>query len=145
MGRSNILVRELTLVAFIMAIAVVLSCSADEVPIPDHLRGEPACMWIMDTRMYFGDGTSWLIHDDPSNYTGAACVCMSEAEFKSQSRSEELNDMALEICEDLAARRAHVWNECVQNYEMGNWLDDVYWARGKMEHPSGTALGCYGE
>lgn len=99
MGRSHIYLRQLILAASIVATS---ACGSDQVSVPEQLRGEPACMWIMDTRMHFSDGTSKLIFDEPANQTGAACACLTEAEFESKSRLEELNDMALQICEDLA-------------------------------------------
>ncbi len=102
-------------------------------------------MWIMDTRMHFSDGTSKLIFDEPANQTGAACACLTEAEFESKSRLEELNDMALQICEDLANGTPYEWNECQHNHDSGEWLDVVFWSAGNWEHPSGAALGCAGE
>jgi hypothetical protein len=121
------------------------SCGSDMVEVPDELRGEPACMWIMDSWMHFADGSMKFIHDEPTSQTGAVCACLTEQEFESQSWREELNDRALTLCEELADRHEHEWNECQQNHDEGVWLDQMYWSAGDLDHPSGTALGCVGE
>ncbi len=143
MGRLHIHIRQLTLASILAALT---ACGADEeVAIPDELRGEPACMWIMDTWVHFANGDMRLIIDEATDYTGAACVCMTEAEFESEARLDELNDMALQACEELAQQHEHEWDECQQDHDAGEWLDEVFWSAGDWEHPSGMALRCVGD
>ncbi len=124
---------------------VSASCGDDEVSVPDHLRGDPTCMWIVDTWGHFADGGKRLISDEKTRWAGAACVCMTDAEFESKSRADELNDMALEICEELATQHSFEWTECQQDHDDGEWLEFFFPSAGGAEHPSGTALGCVGE
>lgn len=145
MGRLQLHLRQLIVV---LAAVVVGSCSDDVVEVPDHLRGEPTCLWIIGSWGHFADGGMRLIIDEDAQFrTAAACVCMSDADYESGSRADELNDMALEICEDLATQNPFEWDECQQDHDDGEWLKYLFRSveGGSAEHPSGTALGCIGE
>jgi hypothetical protein len=142
MGRLHIHLRQLILAS---AVAAAASCGSDEVLIPDDLRGEPTCMWIIGTWGHFSDGGMRLIFEEANAQTAAACVCMTDADFEFKSRADELNDMALGICEELTERYPFEWDECQQDHNEGEWLDMMFRSAGNWEHPSGTALGCIGE
>ena len=124
---------------------VACACASEEVEIPDELRGEPACMWIIDTHLHLADGSTRLIHDETLGYTGTACACLTKAEFELELRHAELNDDALRACEGLAARREHEWNECLLNHGAGRWLGSVFWAKTNFDTPAADSLGCVGE
>lgn len=101
-------------------------------------------MWIADTQLHLADGTVRPVADPETFQAGAACLCLSEAEFEAGSRKGELNELALEVCEELAARQDHVWNECVEAYESERWFDYVLWGRGEFEPPEVYDPGCVG-
>ncbi len=106
-------------------------------------------MWIIDTWGHFPDGTVRLIFDERTTpeWSGAACMCMTEEEYESGSRVDELKDKALDLCEELADLHPFEWNECQEDYESSPASDSwwIEWSRGDHEHPAGTALGCVGE
>jgi hypothetical protein len=133
------------LVVLFALVSGATACSDDLVEVPEYLRGEPACAWLIDTRVHFADGGHRLISDEQTRYTGAACLCVTEEEFESRSRDDEFNDLALDLCHELATQYDFVWSECQMNYESERWLDFVFWARGEFDHPSAHKLGCVGE
>jgi hypothetical protein len=96
-------------------------------------RGEPACMWIIGTNGYFADGSKRFITDEDRSISGTACLCLSEEEFESESRHEELNDMSLEVCRQLAMQHDFVRDECDEHYEDQAWYTYVYWAVGRYD------------
>ena len=143
MDRLDIHLRQLILAITTLAVA---SCADEVIEVPDHLRGDPTCVWIIGTWGHFADGSVRLIIDDDAAFRGAAaCVCMTEADFESQSRADELNAMALDLCDELATRYPFEWDECQQDHDDGEWLKFFFRSAGAAEHPTGTALGCVGE
>ncbi len=142
MARLHLLLRPLIVATWCLA---ATSCADDLVEVPESLRGEPACMWIIDSWVHFADGSMRMIFDESAYRAGVACVCMTEEDFEAKARVDELNDMALEICEELADQHEHEWNECQDDHDEGAWRDILFWARGNWEHPAGTALHCAGE
>lgn len=145
MARLQLHLHALTAGLVGLALGLSPACGDETVEVPEALRGEPACMWVMDSRGHFEDGSVRLIIDEPRSYTGAACLCLTEAEYESKSRHDELNDRALEVCNQLATQHDFAWTECQENHDSGRWLDLVFWARGQFTHPSGEGLGCVGE
>jgi hypothetical protein len=119
-------------------------CASDETHVPEELRGEPVCMWIAGTRVHYADGSVRVIRNERTSITGAACLCMSEEEYAEQTRLDELNDLALDRCFELAGQYDHVWNECQQAHDEQRWYDIVFWSVGDSTHPKGEALGCQG-
>ena len=119
-------------------------CADDVVQVPEELYGDPVCMWVADAHVYEADGSLHVIFDHNTSWTGAACLCSSEEEFNAQTRHEELNDMALQICENLADQYVHEWNDCQMKHDSKRWYTFTFWSAGAWEHPNGTALGCIG-
>jgi hypothetical protein len=128
-----------------LASSATACCDDDVVEIPEQLRGEPACAWVIDSHVHFADGGRTVIADEQTNWTGAACLCLTEEEFESRTRDQEFNDLALDRCNELAAQYDFEWSECQMDYESERWLDFVFWAAGEFEHPSADNLGCAGE
>ncbi len=145
MGRLQLHPRSLGSAALVVLLAS--ACASDEVEIPETLRGEPACAWIIDTRGHFEDGrTRLIIHEHTSGPgTGAACLCLTEEEFETQVRHDELNDRALVVCNELAQQHDFAWDECQMDHDSERWLDFVFWAVGDWARPEADALGCVGE
>jgi hypothetical protein len=121
------------------------ACSEDLVEIPEELRGEPACAWVIDSFVHFEGDNLRVLYDEQTGWSGAACLCLTEEQFESRSRDAEFNDLALDICNKLAAQHEFIWNDCQMDYESERWLDFVYWAVEDFEHPSAERLGCVGE
>ena len=121
------------------------ACSDEVVEIPEQLRGEPACAWVIDSQVHFADGSLRVLYDEQTKWTGAACLCVTEQDFESRSRDQEFNDLALQICNTLAAQHDFEWNDCQIDYESERWLDFVFWTSDGFEHPAAEDLGCVGE
>ena len=142
MDRLQLHLRTLSAVALLLAVAS--GCGADQVEIPDSLRGEPACAWIIDSRGHFADGGTHILLDEMGR-TGVACLCLTEEEFETGARHDELNDKALEVCNWLASQQDFAWDECQMDHDSERWLDFVFWSAGQTQRPEGDALGCVGE
>lgn len=147
MDRLHLQRRPLTslFLALVGLVSGALACADEVVEIPDELRGEPACAWVIDSLVHFADGGVRVLYDEQSGGTGAGCLCLSEQEFESGSRNQDLNDLALVVCNQLAAQHDFEWNDCQMDYESERWLDFVFWAVEEFEHPTADALGCVGE
>ncbi|NVB37073.1 hypothetical protein G6O69_04470 [Pseudenhygromyxa sp. WMMC2535] len=92
---------------------------------------ERACMLMAGGRVYWEDGQSRVIVD-ASGRSATACLCLTEEEFETQSRHDELNERLYERCEALAATFEADSNDCLEHYEAGTWLPGVWWARDEL-------------
>lgn len=92
---------------------------------PDHRKA--ACMWIGSTWGHFADGSVRMIVDEQISKSGSACLCLTEDEYWSQSRHDELNDLALQECDRLAMQHDFVRDECQEDYESEVWYDYTRW------------------
>jgi hypothetical protein len=74
------------------------------------------------------------------------CVCMSEAEFESKSRLDDLNEALLEACRQDAAKYAFDWDDCEQDFESRAWIGAegarVTWPTEGVTTPPGASLRC---
>ncbi|MCA9687270.1 MAG: hypothetical protein KC457_34235, partial [Myxococcales bacterium] len=90
--------------------------------------------------------TSWGHWENGSMHIIApdrqVCLCMSEAEYLSGERLDELNAMLLEDCELDAEPYEFDWTECQQYHDAGYWLDMVTWATEWVMFPPGASVVC---
>lgn len=118
--------------AVLVSLAGVLAigaCGDDETVVPEDDGREPACMLLINTEGHWDDGRSRAVLDEfDSGSVAAACVCLDEEEFDSESVREEMADLLLVECERLSGLFEFDWDECQEDHDNGVWLPFVYWA-----------------
>jgi hypothetical protein len=129
---------------------MLTACGNDIVVVPELEPGERACAFPMSVG-HWDDGTLRHIGSDRT-----VCVCMTEAEFESKSRFDDLNDALLADCHREAAKYDFDWTECEADYESKIWLNGlgivdgsaVWWPMDDTDHPlhpPGIFLECSGD
>ncbi|MEM9453565.1 MAG: hypothetical protein AAGF11_05250 [Myxococcota bacterium] len=96
-----------------------------------------------------------MILDQENNRTGTVCLCLTEEEYDSLGErlsrrgwpeagtlKEEYNELAYEECKRLAANYDFVDDECLEYYETGEWLKDIYWSRGNWDNGAPPGFTC---
>ena len=135
------------------------SCTCIDRPVDDvsEPRGEPTCLWLISPRATRADGTRPILDDDEHRRPATVCLCLTEDEYdalgdrldrvgfpEEGTLLEEYNELAYDECQRLAALiEGVVDDECLDYYENGTWLKDIYPARSIWAHgvPSGFACG----
>ena len=125
-----------------MIASLLAACGDDLVDTSADSDREPACMWIVGTRGHFADGTTMLFSDEANNRAGTACLCITQDEYDSKSRHDELNDLALAECERLAEPYGFEWNECQMDHDSDAWMNSVFWAKGNFDNGPPPGFSC---
>jgi hypothetical protein len=134
------------------------SCTCSDRVVGDDPEGygEPACMWLINPRAYLADGSSREIIDRENHHSPTVCVCLTQAEYdglgdrlervgfpEEGTLLEEYNELAYDECKRLAGLiDGAVDDECLEYYEGGKWLKDIYWARGGFANGKPPGFGC---
>lgn len=149
MARLHVHLRAVIVAASVSAASLVGgSCTCSDRTIGDEPQGygESACMWLIAPRAYYADGSSRLIADPEYDRAATVCLCLSQEEYDSfgvpghrqeivhfpeeGTLLEEYNELGYDECKRLAALiEGAVDDECLEYYEGGLWLADIYWAR----------------
>lgn len=117
--------------------------------------GEPACLWLISPIAYLDDGSTRLLQDQENRRNGTVCLCITEDEYDSLgdrlSRRpedspllEEFNELAYDECKrliDLIDGQV-VDDECLEYYQDGIWLKDIYFARGDWDNGKPPGFTC---
>ena len=91
---------------------------------------------------------------------GTVCLCLSQEEYDSLgdvsdrlervgfpeegTLLEEYNELAYDECKRLAALiEGAVDDECLEYYEGGKWLKDIYFASGQWSNGKPPGFTCY--
>jgi hypothetical protein len=135
------------------------SCSC-----PDRVVGdtpedlaEPACLWLINPRAFRADGSVRLIIDHEHDRSPTVCLCLTEDEYDALGDRldrvgfpeegtilDEYNELAYDECKRLAALiEGAVDDECLDYYEHGTWLKDIYFARGDWANGKPPEFTCY--
>ena len=119
---------------------------------------EPACLWLISPRGIKADGSRSIILDREHDRNGTVCLCLTQEEFdamgdrlqrvgfpESGTLLEEYNELAYDECKRLAALDPDdfVDDECLDYYEAGEWLKDIYFARGDWANGAPPEFTCY--
>ncbi len=158
MGGFHLYVRALGLAAAVGLLGPSCSCSdrvVDEAPEGD---GEPACIWLINPVGYRADGSVSKIMDHENSRTGTACLCITEEEYDglgdrldrvgvpdSGTLLEEFNEIAYDECKRLSSIDPDdfVDDECLDYYEAGEWLKDIYFSRDNWDNGAPPGFTCY--
>jgi len=121
------------------------SCTCSDRPVDDspEPRSSPACLWLITPRAYRADGSSTAILDDANDRNGTVCLCLTQEEYdalgdrldrvrfpEAGTILDEYNELAYDECKRLAALiEGAVDDECLDYYQNGTWLKDIYPAR----------------
>jgi hypothetical protein len=134
------------------------SCSDRTVGDPPQGHGEPACLWLISPRAFRADGSVRTILDPAANdRNGTACLCITEDEYaalgdrlervrfpEEGTLLEEFNELGYDECKRLAALiEGAVDDECLEYYEAGTWLKDIYFATGQWANGKPPGFTCY--
>jgi hypothetical protein len=136
------------------------SCSCPErvVGDPPQGYGEPACLWLITPRAFQADGSIDTIRDPAAGgRAGTVCLCLTDEEYdglgdrldrvrfpEEGTLLEEFNELAYDECKRLAALiEGAVDDECLEYYEGGIWLKDIYFARGQWANGKPPGFTCY--
>ncbi len=111
----------------------------------DALERAPVCMAIGGTMGYWPDGTHTSVLDVDTGTAVTGCLCMTQEEFESQLRLEELNALTYEQCELHAERSGFAWNSCAEDRDAGLWLLNTSWGLGELAWQNKDGLDCAGE
>ncbi|GEM_PF-3861518 len=121
------------LIALTFSIAALAGCAERRFPgeEPDRL---PACMIL--PAFGWNNGHRELLLD-PDGSSGRVCQCLTQEELDLKLKHDELNGQGLEECLHLAS--AYETNDCLEQYEDGEWLPiviialegDSHWAANK--------------
>jgi hypothetical protein len=148
MAGLHVHLRAVTLAVMLCAVAGGGggSCTFSDRTVDDEPRsnGEPACLWLISPRGDRADGTRPLIHAEEYGRSATVCLCLTQAEYdalgdrddrvgfpEEGTLLEEYNELAYEECQRRAAQiDGLIDDECLEYYEAGEWLDDIYFARG---------------
>ena len=158
MGRLYLYLRAVA--AVMLAGLVVSSCSCPDRVVGEspHGYGEPACLWLISPDGFRADGSSSLIRDHELGRTGTVCLCLTEEEYASLGDRldrvgfpergtllEEYNELAYEECKRLSALDPDdfVDDECLDYYEAGEWLKDIYFSRDEWDRGAPPGFTCY--
>lgn len=136
------------------------SCSCSDRAVGDLPQGygEPACLWLISPNAYRADGSIRTIQD-PAAYgrVGTVCLCITEEEYadlgdrlervhfpEEGTLLEEFNELGYDECKRLAGLiEGAVDDECLEYYEGGIWLKDIYFARGQWTNGKPPGFTCY--
>ena len=117
----------------------LLGCIDDVVPIP-QVDESAACARGL-SKGYWNDGTHRVIGADRH-----VCLCITEDEFESMSRVDELNQMLLEDCRDQSALYGFDWDDCDEDYAAKEWIgpagERVTWPTDHGVNPPGSQVVC---
>ena len=149
MAGFHVQLRAVILAASVGAASLVGgSCTCSDRPLGDEPQGygEPACMWLITPLAYLADGSIRTIYDREHDRGATVCLCITQEEYDSfgvpghrteivrfpeeGTLLEEYNELGYDECKRLAALiEGAVDDECLEFYEGGLWLKDIYWAR----------------
>jgi hypothetical protein len=136
------------------------SCSSSDHVFGESPQGlsEPACLWLISPDAFQADGTVESI-GDPAAYgrVGTVCLCITEEEYaalgdrlervglpEEGTLLEEFNELGYDECKRLAALvEGVIGDECLEYYEGGIWLKDIYFARGDWAHGTPPGFTCF--
>ncbi|MEM9456825.1 MAG: hypothetical protein AAGF11_21790 [Myxococcota bacterium] len=119
--------------------------------------GEPACLWLIIPRGFYADGSRTKILD-PDGGAGRVCLCLTDEEYDGLGERlsrrgfpepgtllEEFNELAYEECKLLASFEDFVDDECLEYYEAGEWLKDIYWSEPPFDNGTPPGFTCIDE
>jgi hypothetical protein len=152
-------VLRVTLAASLAAASIVdgsCSCSDRHLGEDPEAHGEPACLWLISPSAFRADGSTRVIVDEEHSRSGTACLCLTQEEYDSLGDRldrvrfpeegtilDEYNELAYDECKRLAALiEGAVDDECLDYYEQGTWLKDIYFARGDWANGAPPGFSC---
>jgi hypothetical protein len=149
---------RVTLAASLAAALVGDGCSCSDRPVGDdpEVHGEPACLWLISPTAFRADGSMRVIVDEEHSRNGTVCLCLTQAEYDALGDRlervrfpeegtilDEYNALAYDECKRLAALiEGAVDDECLDYYEHGTWLKDIYFARGDWANGAPPGFSC---
>jgi hypothetical protein len=134
------------------------SCTCSDRTLDDdpHRLAEPACLWLISPRGTRADGTHPIIDAEEYNRAATVCLCLTQDEYdalgdrldrvgfpEEGTLLDEYNELAYDECKRRAAQiEGLVDDECLDYYEHGTWLKDIYFARGDWANGKPPGFTC---
>lgn len=158
MAGLHVHLRPVTLAAALGVAFVASGCSCSERPLDDDTepRSEPACLWLISPYAYRADGSARLIYDEARGRPVTVCICLTQDEYdglgdrlerarfpEEGTLLEEFNELAHDECKRRAALiEGAIDDECLDYYENGTWLKDIYFSEGAWANGTPTGFTC---
>jgi hypothetical protein len=102
----------------------------------------PGCM-VITGRGHWADGTSTTLIGEKGSPT--VCMCMTKDEMNEGVWAEELNELAYVECKRVEGLYDFDWTTCQEDYESGEWLNQVVSAVGDAASLNRNGLDCDSE
>lgn len=135
-------------------------CSRSDFVIGETPEGypEPACLWLIAPNGIRADGSISAIYDREQRRAGTVCLCLTQQEYdglgdrlervrfpEPGTLLEEYNELAYDECKRLSALDPDdfVDDECLDYYQNGTWLKDIYFSSGEWDNGAPPGLTCY--
>ena len=135
------------------------SCSCPDRVVGDPPRGygEPACLWLITPLAFRADGSIDTIQDPAAGgRAGTVCLCLTPEEYdglgdrlervrfpEEGTLLEEFNELGYDECKRLAGLiEGAVDDECLDYYQAGTWLKDIYFATGQWANGKPPGFTC---
>ncbi|NVB37298.1 hypothetical protein G6O69_05610 [Pseudenhygromyxa sp. WMMC2535] len=106
------------------ALGGLVACTERPLALGDSVADvyrEPACALLVDTWGHWEDGTRQLIMNHEAGSSISVCMCMSEEEFDSGVRDDELADLLLDACLAYSELYGYDWDECEEKRAESEW------------------------
>jgi hypothetical protein len=159
MAGLHVHLRAVSLVVSLASAPLVAgSCSCTDRTVDEERQdhGEPACLWLISPRGTRADGTRPIIDAEEHHRAATVCLCLTEAEYDALGARdervgfpeegtllEEFNELAYDECTRRAAQiDGLIDDECLDYYENGTWLKDIYFARGDWANGKPPGFSC---
>lgn len=139
-------------------VLLVVPAQSDALTFARQLYADPSPLVEQEARLVY-DPTRRrhvLIVDDEHRRSGTACLCLTQEEYDALGDRldrvgfpeegtvlDEYNELAYDECKRLAALiDGAVDDECLDYYEQGTWLKDIYFARGDWANGAPPGFTC---
>jgi len=160
MAGFHVHLRPVALGVALLGIASLLggSCTCSDRALREEPQGygEPACLWLITPYANRADGSTRIIMNEQYGRAGTVCLCLTEQEYDSLGERlsrvhwpeegtllEEFNELAYDECKRLAGLiDGVVDDECLEYYETGRWLKDIYFSRDGWENGKPPGFSC---
>jgi hypothetical protein len=132
----------MTLQQTLCCVLLLAGCADRQIDVDDDLPELlPGCM-VITGRGHWEDGTSKTLTNE-SDIVPTVCMCMTKEEVNEGVWAEELNDLAYVECERSAGLHYDFdWTDCQEDYESGEWLNQVVGAIGDTASYNHTGIDC---
>jgi hypothetical protein len=131
----------MTLQRTLCFVLLLAGCADRQADLDDDLPELlPGCM-VITGRGHWEDGSSTVLSNEWDS-APVVCMCMTKEELNEGIWAEDLNELAYTECKRVEGLYDFDWTDCQEDYESGEWLDQVTPATGELASLNHTGLDC---